>query len=81
MLVPWKKSYDEPRQHIKKQRYHFADKGPYSQKLWFFQQSCTDVRIGPLRKLSAKEFIISNCGAGKDSRKTLGQQGDQTSQS
>ena len=29
-LVPWKKSYDKPRQHIKKQRYHFANKGPTS---------------------------------------------------
>ena len=28
--APWKKSYDKPRQHIKKQRQHFADKGPYS---------------------------------------------------
>ena len=27
MLAPWKKSYDQPRQHIKKQRYHFANKG------------------------------------------------------
>ena len=25
-LAPWRKSYDQPRQHIKKQRYHFADK-------------------------------------------------------
>ena len=30
-LAPWKESYDKPRQHIKKQRHHFADKGPYSQ--------------------------------------------------
>ena len=30
-LAPWKKSYDKPRQSIKKQRQHFADKGPYSQ--------------------------------------------------
>ena len=30
MLAPWKKSYDKPRQHIKKQRYHFATKGPSS---------------------------------------------------
>ena len=30
MLAPWKKSYDEPRQHVKKQRHHFADKGLYS---------------------------------------------------
>ena len=25
MLSPWKKSYDKPRQHIKKQRYYFAN--------------------------------------------------------
>ena len=30
MLAPWMKSYDQPRQHIKKQRHYFADKGPYS---------------------------------------------------
>ena len=28
MLAPWKKSYNKPRQHIKEQRHHFADKGP-----------------------------------------------------
>ena len=32
---PWKKSYDKSKQHIKKQRHHFADKGPYSQKCGF----------------------------------------------
>ena len=26
MLAPWKKSYDQPRQHVKKQRHHFATK-------------------------------------------------------
>ena len=26
MLIPWKKSYDQPRQHIKKQRHYFANK-------------------------------------------------------
>ena len=36
-LGPWKKSYYQPRQHIKKQRHYFANKGPSSQKLWFFQ--------------------------------------------
>ena len=30
MLAPWKKSYDQPRQHIKKQRYYFTNKGPSS---------------------------------------------------
>ena len=32
MLTPWKKSYDESRQHIKKQRHHFADRGLHSQR-------------------------------------------------
>ena len=31
MLTPWKKNYDQPRQHIKKQRHYFANKGPSSQ--------------------------------------------------
>ena len=35
MLAPWKKSYDQPRQHIKKQRYYFADKGLSSQSYGF----------------------------------------------
>ena len=35
MLAPWKKSYDQPRQHIKKQRYSFASKGPPSQSCDF----------------------------------------------
>ena len=34
--APWKKSYDKPRQHVKKQRCHFADRGPYSQSYGFF---------------------------------------------
>ena len=29
--APWKGSYDQPRQHIKKQRHYFANKGPSSQ--------------------------------------------------
>ena len=29
--IPWKKSYDKPKQHIKKQRPYFADRGWYSQ--------------------------------------------------
>ena len=35
MLAPWKKSYDQPRQHIKKQRHYFADKVPSSQSYGF----------------------------------------------
>ena len=35
MLAPWKKSYDQPKQHIKKQRHYFANKGPSSQSYSF----------------------------------------------
>ena len=35
ILTPWKKSYDKPRQHIKKQRHYFTNKGPYSQSYSF----------------------------------------------
>ena len=34
-LAPWKKSYDQPAQHIKKQRHYFASKGPSSQSCGF----------------------------------------------
>ena len=34
-LAPWKKSYGQPRQHIKKQRRYFANKGPSSQSYDF----------------------------------------------
>ena len=34
-LTPWKESYDQPRQHIKKQRHYFATKGPSSQGYGF----------------------------------------------
>ena len=35
MLAPWKESYDQPRQHIKKQRHYFANKSPSSQSYYF----------------------------------------------
>ena len=38
-LAPWKKSYEKPRQCIKKQRHHFANKGPSSQS-YGFSSSC-----------------------------------------
>ena len=35
MLAPWKKSYDQPRQHMKKQRHDLTNKGPSSQSYGF----------------------------------------------
>ena len=34
-VIPWKESYDQPIQHIKKQRHYFANKGPSSQGYGF----------------------------------------------
>ena len=34
-LTHWKEIYDQPRQHIKKQRHYFANKGPSSQSYGF----------------------------------------------
>ena len=42
-LAPWKKSYDQPRQHIKRQRHYFANKGPSSQ--FSSVQSLSRVRL------------------------------------
>ena len=39
MLASWKKSYDQPRQHIKKQRHYFANKGLSSQS-YCISSSC-----------------------------------------
>ena len=35
MFAPWKKSYNQPRQHIKKQRHYFPKEGPSSQSYGF----------------------------------------------
>ena len=46
-VASWKKSYDKPGQHIKKQRHYFADKGPSSQRygfssshVWMWELDC-----------------------------------------
>ena len=44
-FAPWKKSYDQPRQHIKKQRHYFANKHLYSQSYGY---SSSHVRIWEL---------------------------------
>ena len=35
LRAPWKESYNKPGQHIKKQRHHFANKGPNNQSFGF----------------------------------------------
>ena len=43
-------SYDQPRQHIQKQRHYFANKGLSKSNLWFFQWSCIDVESWTIKK-------------------------------
>ena len=47
--APWKKNYDQPRQHIKNQRHYFANKGPSSQgygfsssPVWMWEMDCEE---------------------------------------
>ena len=49
MLTPWKESYDQPGQHIKKQGHYFANKGPSSQgcgfssgHVWMWELDCEE---------------------------------------
>ena len=49
MFAPWKESYDQPRQHIQKQRHYFANKGPSSQGygfsggyVWMWELDCEE---------------------------------------
>ena len=51
MLTPWKDSYDQPRQHIKKLRHYFANKGLSSQgygfssgHVWMLELDCEESR-------------------------------------
>ena len=60
------KSYGKLRQHILKQRHHFANKGLSSQS-YGFSSSHVDVIVGPLRRLSVRELMLSNCAAREDS--------------
>ena len=46
-LTHWKKSYDQSRHHIKKQRHYFANKGPSSQGYGFSSGHVWRLRVGP----------------------------------
>ena len=66
MLVLWKKSCDQTRQHIEKQKHYFTNKGLSSQGCGF---SSSHVWMGELdqRKLSTDKLMLLNCGVGADS--------------
>ena len=79
MLASWKKSHDQPRQHIKKQRHHFAVKVPSCQSYGF---SSSHVWMW---ELDYKESWVQKCWCfwtfGEDSWESLGLQRSPTSPS
>ena len=78
--APQKKSYDQPRQHIKKQRHYFANKCPSGQGYGFpvVMYGCENWNIN---KAEHQRMMLLNCGVGEDSWESLGLQGDPTSPS
>ena len=80
MLTPWQKSSDQPRQHIKKQRHYFADKGLSSQScgfsrshVWMWELDCEESLVP--KNWFFQIVVLEN------SSESPGLQGDQTSQS
>ena len=74
MLSPWKESYDQPRQHIKKQRYYFANKGPSSQgydfsssHVWIWELNYKESRFLDKTEwqLKKKKIISMKMGGGR----------------
>ena len=72
MFAPWKKSYDQSRQHIKKQRHYFANKGPSSQgygfssgHVWMWELDCEE-------SWAPRILMLLNCGVWEDSWESLG---------
>ena len=55
MLVPWKKNYDKPRQHIKKQRHHFPNKAMVFPVVTYGCKSCT-IKTAEHRRTDAFEL-------------------------
>ena len=80
MLAPWNKSYNQPRQHIKKQRHYFANKGPSNQSCDFSSSHVWMWELDHKESWALKNWCFQTCGVREDSWESLGLQ-DQTSQS
>ena len=62
-----KESYDQPRQHIKKQRHYFANNGLSSQSYVFSSSHVLMWELNYKRKLSTEELMLLKSGVGEDS--------------
>ena len=77
--TPWKESYDQPRQHIKKQRHYSAIKGPLVKALVFPVVMCGYeswiIKKAEHRRIDAFELVLEK------TQESLGPQRDPTSPS
>ena len=66
MLAPWEKSFDQPRQHIKKQRHYFVNKVCLVKPMVFpvVMYGCESWTI---KKAQWGRMMLLNCGVGEDS--------------
>ena len=67
MLASWKRSYDQPRQYIKKQRYYFANKGPSSQSYGFSSGHVCEswtIKKAESQRIDAFKLWCWRCGVG-----------------
>ena len=59
-LAPWKKSYDQPRQHIKNQSHYFANKGPLVKAMVFpivmYGCECWTIKKAECQRIDAFEL-------------------------
>ena len=80
MHTPWKKSHNQPRQHIKKQRHYFPTKVHLFKAVVFpvVMYGCDSWTI---KKAEWEELMLLNCGVGEDSWEYFGLQGDPASSS
>ena len=81
MLAPWKKSYDQSRQHIKKKTETFLPTKAHLVKAMVFPVVTYGCEIWTVKKAEHGRIMLLNYGVGEDSCESLGLQGDPTSQS
>ena len=81
MLAPWKKSYDQPRQHIKKQGHFFANKAPSSQSYGFSSNHIWMWELDHKKGWAPKNWCFWTVVLEKTLEESLGLQGDPTSPS
>ena len=65
MLAPWKKSYDQTRQHMKKQRHYFANKGLSSQG-YRFSSVMYGCESWTVKKAEHRRIDALELGVGED---------------